>query len=317
MTKRERHLWTAFVGLGVVLGADLSSNDAQARQCVKAAFGIGYVAKVDWYEYGSVVGGINNVTGDFEVEGSTKAPVKSEKIAVGQESCGDDATVTRTALVRVVGGDIADWTTKIAAAGVGAVAGAAICVGTAGTGCGVIASAIAGTAGAAAGGAPTLAIPDVKEVFYVGAPSHYRKLELGGTVWGPTYEEGEPATMFDIPGSKAFPDQFFRMTNNAALRNASPYKTLYNTTIGACAFACQAIDITRCKSFNYYPVPSAANPGDKKQMFSCELFDKQAAEVCGTSPARVMKAEIVNYYEKTSLPKKQIAASCTKPRDDG
>ena len=298
---------TSIIALGFL------AQNTHATQCVKAVFGIGYVAQVDWYEYNTVVGQKNNVTGAFEVSSSTKPKVKSEKIAVGQESCSDDPTKTRTAVIRVVGGDIADWTTKIAAAGVGAVAGAAVCVATAGSGCGVIAGAIGGAVGGAAGSAPTLALPNPKEIFYVGAPSHYKRLELRGTIWNPKYKDGSASKPYDIPGMQAIAKTQFRITNNAKLTNKLPYKTLFNATIGACAFECFGKDVTKCKSYNYYFTPSP----DKKMMFTCELFDVQAAQVCGTTPAQVMKAEVVNYYEKKSLKKKSIPRSCTALRDDG
>ena len=179
--------------IGAIIMITGTARDAHALQCVRAAVGIGYAAQVDWYEYNTVVGDVNNVAGAFEVKSSTKPMIKSDRIALGQESCSDNATETRTAVIRVWGGNAADQAFKIIAAGVGAVVGAAICVVSAGSGCGAIVAAVAGGVGGAATGLPTIALPSPKEIFYVGAPSHYKKLNLLGSIYNPSYSEGDAA----------------------------------------------------------------------------------------------------------------------------
>lgn len=147
------------------------------KQCVKNDVGTGIVAKVSWYNPA-------DLTYDNHKLSRTAKPVKTKKIAVGEDTC-IQKDQPMTAVVRVVGGKWANLSVVVAADTVIAVGGVAVCVGTSGVAC----------AAAAAGGA-TLAtalvteasseLPDPKDIFYVGTPI---KLHVSGTVWKPKAKE--------------------------------------------------------------------------------------------------------------------------------
>jgi len=182
---------------GAKIGSSLSNQllKSTGRQCVKAVFGVGYVAKVRWYDPTHVI--MEPVTKSLSLRSGASA-VKTENIAVLGTSCIQNSK-RMFAQVSVIGGKFANSAITIAAGTVVAigsgVAGAVVCVGTVGAGCPAAAAAI----GAAVSGtvtAASLALPDAKTTFYLGTPG---KLEVSGTVWNASakevreYGKGKPA----------------------------------------------------------------------------------------------------------------------------
>lgn len=155
------------------------------KQCVKAVFGVGYAAKVRWYEPQNVI--YDPVTEGISLRPNAKT-YKTENIAVLQTSC-VESEKKMVAQVSVVGGEIANQSIALAAgtavAVASGVAGAVGCVGTAGAGCPAAAAGI-GAAVSGAVSAASMALPDSKGTFYLGSPG---KLEISGTVWSPSYAE--------------------------------------------------------------------------------------------------------------------------------
>lgn len=155
------------------------------KQCVynKGAFSL----NVDWYDPGVVV--FNGTDPVKEANDYTKyvingKPVASKKdLTLGFSSCVEGGN--RTAVARIVGHDIANNVITIAtgtAVGiVTGVAGAFACAGTAGAACFVLAG--VGPAAAGAAYAAGEALPDVKEIAYIGSPGTKNYLDLSGTVW--------------------------------------------------------------------------------------------------------------------------------------
>ena len=176
---------TAAVGVVANTAAGRQMLASPGKQCVKARFGIGYVARVRWYEPRDVIYEPTSQAISVRPGAST---YKDEKIAVLQTSC-VQTRYKMVAQVSVVGGDIANEAITLAAGTAVAVstgvAGAFVCVGTAGTAC---PAAVAGVSAAVSGAvsAAAMALPDAKATFYIGAPG---KLELSGTVWNPRYKE--------------------------------------------------------------------------------------------------------------------------------
>ena len=157
------------------------------KQCVKAVFGVGYVAKVRWYD--PLMVNLDPVTKSLSLRQGARA-VQTDNIAVLGTSC-----VKRNsrmfAQVSVVGGKFANSAITLATGTVVGIGGAVACVGTAGAACPAAAAAVTGVVSAA-----SLALPDAKETFYLGSPG---KLEVTGTVWNPSskevreYGRGKPA----------------------------------------------------------------------------------------------------------------------------
>ncbi|WP_457939675.1 hypothetical protein [Mesorhizobium sp. 10J20-29] len=154
-------------------------------QCVKAKFGIGYVARVNWYQPQNML--LDEVTSAMTLRPGAKAD-KTEKIAVTEKSC-ITSKKRMVATVSAVGGESANTFISIAAgtivaAGTG-IAGAFVCVGTVGVGC---PAAVAGVSAVAGGtvSAVGAALPDAGGMFYIGAPG---SLEVSGTVWKPSSTE--------------------------------------------------------------------------------------------------------------------------------
>lgn len=190
------------------IGAPVGSAAANAalrspgKQCVKAIFGVGYAARVRWYDPLNVM--LDPATKKLSIRPGA-APEQNEKISVLQTSC-IQRQRKMVAQVTVLGAEFANEAVTIAASTALAVAfvgaDAVICVGTAGAGCG---PAIAVT-GALAGGAISAvgaSLPDAKETFYVGSPG---KLEIGGTVWKPWFKEVRKFAEGKPPGASCSAD---------------------------------------------------------------------------------------------------------------
>ena len=181
----------------------LSASPAQAQavnfpvpyvQCVKNVLGSsGIIAKVKFYDPGQVTFIKPDPRGDNvdtkEVDESLgqlklgfAEPVLEKNIAVGQDACVGGlkgTTPPRIAVVSVVGGKYAIEAVKISIATLAAGVSLLSCPVTAGAGCAAALAIASGGADAAAQMA-SLAIPEAKEVFYIGFPV---LLELSGTVF--------------------------------------------------------------------------------------------------------------------------------------
>jgi hypothetical protein len=182
-TKLSGLLSLAVVGLPFLLPLSSSAQTplVPGKQCVHNKGG--YALTVEWYNPGMVVfnGGDDKDYTKYTILGK---PFSSENITLGRSSCTDAAN--RVAIARIVGYKIVNNAVVIATGtGVGivtGVAGAFACVGTAGAGC---PAAVAGVT-VAVGGAVSAAgeaLPEVKEIAYIGAPGTKNYLDLSGTVW--------------------------------------------------------------------------------------------------------------------------------------
>lgn len=151
------------------------------RQCVFN--GGGYALTVEWYNPGLIVfnGGDAKDYSNYTTPGK---PHSSQTITLGQTACTDGAN--RAAVVRIVGHALANNAISLAAGTATGIAtgvlGAFACVGTAGVGC---PAAVAGAAAATGGvvSAVGLALPEVKEIAYIGVPGTTNYLDFSGTVW--------------------------------------------------------------------------------------------------------------------------------------
>jgi hypothetical protein len=177
---------TAFVlPLSLPLSASAQSPALiPGKQCIfnNAAFSV----NVDWYNPGLVVfkGGDPKNYKNYTILDNAK-PVKTDKnITLGFSSCTDVGN--RAAVVRVVGHDFANSAITIAAGtltGIATgVAGAVACAGTAGAAC-PAAVAVVSTATGAVVSAVGEALPEVKEIAYIGSPGTQNYVDLSGTIW--------------------------------------------------------------------------------------------------------------------------------------
>ncbi|MCP9800780.1 hypothetical protein [Synechococcus sp. RedBA-s] len=185
------------IGFGSIFAASSPSFAQQSipqiqlipgKQCVYNKSG--YSATVSWYNPGTVIftGESRTEEKDYTKYSIVKGakPAEAKTITVGFSSCTQYAN--RIAVVRIVGYDkVNSLITNLTGAAVGigtAVGGAFVCAASLGAGC------IALTAiGPAAGGAIALvgdALPEVKEIAYIGSPGTKNYLDLGGTVWDPS-----------------------------------------------------------------------------------------------------------------------------------
>lgn len=182
-TKLSGLLSLTFVGLPFLFPIPSSAQTAlvSGKQCVHNKGG--YALTVEWYNPGLVVfnGGDAKDYTKYTILGK---PFSKENITLGRSSCTDAAN--RVAIARIVGYKIVNNAVVIATGtGVGivtGVAGAFACVGTAGAGC---PAAVAGVT-VAVGGAVSAAgeaLPEVKEIAYIGSPGTKNYLDLSGTVW--------------------------------------------------------------------------------------------------------------------------------------
>lgn len=179
------------IAVSMMIGAPYAPASAQSdsatipvepgKQCVYNKGG--YILKVDWYDPADIVWNGKDDT-FFENYKMTAKPVSEEKVSLGYSSCTDASN--RWAVVRIQDYDKVNSGLSI---GVGVlsgvasvVAGAFVCVGTAGAGCPAVAGAVPLLVGGAIEGAMT-ALPDVKEIVYIGKPSSKNYLDFYGTVW--------------------------------------------------------------------------------------------------------------------------------------
>jgi hypothetical protein len=161
-----------------------------AKQCINNM--AGYSAKVEWWRPQDM--SYTQADGKYTITAGTgkKAAQADRSITLGFSSC-NESTETRTAVVRIEGGNYVNSGIGYAAGAVVAAAGGAgtvvICGATAGAGC---AGAVAGVT-AAVTGILSLAqsnLPDVPEIAFIGTPSTTQEIRLTGTVWAPTHENG-------------------------------------------------------------------------------------------------------------------------------
>lgn len=162
-------------------GTIASTALVPGKQCVHNLGG--YALTVEWYNPGLVVfnGGDAKDYTKYTVLGKPNA---TENVALLKSSCTDAAN--RVAIARIQGFSIVNSAVTIAVGtGVGigtSVAGAIACVGTAGAGC---PAAVAGVTAAVSGAVSALgtALPEVKEIAYIGSPGTQNYLDLSGTAW--------------------------------------------------------------------------------------------------------------------------------------
>lgn len=235
-----------------VSGAAADSPAGQAilaspgRQCVKAIFGIGYAAKVRWYEPQLV--NYDPVTEAISLREGAK-PAKEEQIAVEQTSCIQN-NKKMFAQVSVIGGKFANdaitIATGTAVAITSGVAAAVACVGTVGAGC-PAAGAAAGATVSGVVSALNLALPEAKETVYLGAPG---KLEIWGTVWSPKYAETREYSQGKAVGATCSSD-------TECGNNTCAYGT---ATKGAAAVCCASGSKTLYAGYNYCTaMPAGSN----------------------------------------------------------
>ncbi|WLT38079.1 hypothetical protein NON20_21395 [Synechocystis sp. B12] len=154
------------------------------KQCVfnNGAFSV----NVDWYDPGSIVfiGKDATEAKDYSKYQVTGNPVDTKKdVTLGFSSCTEGAN--RVAVVRIVGHDIANSAITIAAGTLAGVAtgvgGAFVCAASVGAGCITLAAVAPVTGGAIA--AVEKALPEVKEIAYIGSPGTKNYVDLSGTIW--------------------------------------------------------------------------------------------------------------------------------------
>lgn len=246
MVRIPKFLLASVAVLGTVL-ADGAGHQADALQCVYNHFGKSLIAvEVKWLDAG------------------TNAVVKKEKITAGQTSCADNFTKTRAVSLRVIGSEAADVITKTSIFVGASVLGVALGVVTGGVGAAVVGASEAAigtaiTVGATAGeiivgtGAEVGAAfgLDPKEhIDFVGLPSHYFYLNVGGTVWKPWAESGNAIKPFDIPNGKDLILTHF--TPMPLFHEAATPTAMYqNVTLATCAFMCASQGIFGCGGYNY------------------------------------------------------------------
>ncbi|MBL8325868.1 MAG: hypothetical protein JNJ89_13035 [Rubrivivax sp.] len=176
-------------GLSCMAGKQVCEKLA-AKQCIHNM--AGYSAKVEWWRPQDL--SYTGADGKYTLNAGTgkKAAKVDSSITLGFSSCNDTAE-TRTAVVRIEGGNYVNSGIGYAAGALVAAAGGAgsvlICGATAGAGC---AGAVAGTA-AAVGGVISMAqsnLPDVPQIAFIGTPTTTQEIRLTGTVWAPAHENG-------------------------------------------------------------------------------------------------------------------------------
>ncbi|QHV00266.1 hypothetical protein [Synechocystis sp. CACIAM 05] len=154
------------------------------KQCVfnNGAFSV----NVDWYDPGSIIFIGKDVTEakDYSKYQVTGNPVDTKKdVTLGFSSCTEGAN--RVAVVRIVGHDIANSAIIIAAGTLAGVAtgvgGAFVCAASVGAGCVTLAVVAPVTGGTIA--AVEKALPEVKEIAYIGSPGTENYVDLSGTIW--------------------------------------------------------------------------------------------------------------------------------------
>lgn len=173
--------WNKAIQDCAATGGGAITEIVPGKQCIYNEGG--YALKVEWYDPGLIVfnGGDPKDYSNYTTPGK---PQSSESITLGYSACTDAAN--RSAVVRIIGHNVANTVISISAGAVTGVAsgvlGAFACVGTAGAGC---PAAVAGVtvATAAATSAAGAALPNVKEIAYIGVPGSKNYLDFSGTIW--------------------------------------------------------------------------------------------------------------------------------------
>lgn len=173
--------WSKAINDCAQTGGEAITAIAPGKQCIYNRGG--YALTVQWYNPGLIV--FNGGDADDYTKYTTPGtPFRTEKIALGQTSCTDAAN--RSAVVRIIGQEFLNEAVTIAvgtSVGIGtSLLGAIACVGTAGIGC---PAAVGGVAVLTAGSisAVGLALPDIKEIAYIGVPGSANYLDFSGTAW--------------------------------------------------------------------------------------------------------------------------------------
>ena len=187
---------TAF-GLPLLLPLPASAQKPAlipGKQCVynKAAFSV----KVEWYDPGTIVykGGDVNDKANYTILNGVR-PIKTDNnVTAGLKSCTDAAN--RVAVVKIVGYNIVNSGIIIAvgtATGIATAVGATFaCVGTVGAGCVALVAVGPATAGVIA--VVDKALPEVKEVAYIGSPGTTKYVDISGSVWNVGIANNVPLT---------------------------------------------------------------------------------------------------------------------------
>lgn len=154
------------------------------KQCI---FNDGvFSLKVDWYNPGQVIfDGTEAEAKDYSKYKISREPAQTDNnVTVGVRSCTDMAN--RVAVARIVGHSIANNSIVIAtgtATGIGtSLLGAVACVFTAGGACPAAAAAVGVAVSGAVAGVGQ-ALPEVKEIAYLGSPGTKNYVDLSGTIW--------------------------------------------------------------------------------------------------------------------------------------
>ncbi|AFY74117.1 hypothetical protein Syn7502_02099 [Synechococcus sp. PCC 7502] len=173
--------WSKAISDCAQTGGEAITAIVPGKQCIYNRGG--YALTVQWYNPGLIVFNGGDAD-DYSKYSTPGTPFRTEKIALGQTSCTDAAN--RAAVVRIIGQGFLNEGITIAvgtSVGIGTgVLGAIACVGTAGVGC---PAAVAGVSVATAGAisAVGLALPEVKEIAYIGVPGSTNYLDFSGTAW--------------------------------------------------------------------------------------------------------------------------------------
>jgi len=173
--------WSQAISDCAATGGGAKTEIVAGKQCIYNKGG--YALTVEWYNPGLIVFNGGDAA-DYSNYTTPGKPHSSESITLGYSSCTDAAN--RSAVVRIVGHDIANTAITIAAGTVTGVTtgvlGAFACVGTAGVGC---PAAVAGVAAASTGAVSAVgaALPSVNEIAYIGVPGSENYLDFYGTIW--------------------------------------------------------------------------------------------------------------------------------------
>ena len=231
--------------LGAVL-ADGAGHRADALQCVYNQFGkSGISVEVKW------------------LDANTNKVVKKESISAGQTSCADDFSKTRAVTLRVIASGTADFATKTSIFIGASLVGVALGAVTGGVGAAVVGASEAaiGTAVSVGAGAGELVLGTGAEagaaiglqpkdhINFIGLPSHYNYVNVGGSVWDPWAKTGNRIKPFDISAGKPLVPMFAQMPLFRV--DTKPIAAYQNVTATTCAFMCASQGVQGCGGFNF------------------------------------------------------------------
>jgi hypothetical protein len=177
---------TFILPLSLPLSASAQTPElVPGKQCI---FNDGvFSLKVDWYNPGQVifVGESKADEKDYTKYKISGEPAQTDNnVTVGVRSCTDMAN--RVAVARIVGHSIANNSIVIAtgtSVGIGtSLLGAVACVFTAGGACPAAAAGVGVAVSGAVAGVGQ-ALPEVKEIAYIGSPGTKNYVDLSGTIW--------------------------------------------------------------------------------------------------------------------------------------